>query len=50
MKSHRWEELLKLGANTPETIAYIQKANSELGEESLRRVVEVVVAKAAELL
>ncbi|MEN6302643.1 MAG: creatininase family protein [Armatimonadia bacterium] len=40
----------QLGANSPETIAYIQKANAELGEESLRRVVEVVVAKAAELL
>jgi len=40
----------QLQANNPETIAYIQKANVELGEESLKRVVEVVVAKAAELL
>ncbi len=40
----------QLQANSAEVIEAIQQANVELGEESLRRLVDIVVRKAAELL
>jgi creatinine amidohydrolase/Fe(II)-dependent formamide hydrolase-like protein len=40
----------QLQANSPEVIAQIAHANAELGEESLRRLVDTVAQKASELL